>query len=464
MPRGSTTTSRWTPATPTDPEKFKQIPVIHVFDPKTRNWKEEAAPAAVESVSSPRKGVLRCQVPEDFDFKFTNIQLGDPVALTTDWWAVGITLNRCANTVVKDVTILTAAGAGIYENGGQGGADISFTIKRGPRPPGAKTDRLLSITADAFHSWGTRCGPTIHDSQIAFCGDDGVNVHSMMLAVRDIQGKTVTLDTSVGIGVEWRKGDSVRVYDAKSFKSKGTKNVASVQKDVVTLDSVAGVAVGDWAISPQHASGGAVVRDCTFSDLEGRAVTMKAGNSLIEGNTIRRTTQGGIWIGLGSTTINTANQEGPFPEDVTIRRNVLEDIGVGRYGRMGDQSAACLGAISVATEALDYDAFVGVRNCRKVTIADNTVTRCAVCGLFLTNVSDVTVSGNTFTQTNARPPLHAGGVYGLEPNSAILVRDADRVTFRGNTVSRLGKYADRAVRIDPSADEKSIDVSGITSK
>ena len=193
---------------------------------------------------------------------------------------------------------------------------------------------------------------------------------------------------------------------------------------------------------------------------------MRASDVLIENNVIERQTFTGIYLGpeVG------VYVEPDFVHNITVRGNILHQIGTGRWSRA--QSAVYLGAISVgvlvpfgapAADSKAYaDVFEGLRPNSSVVIEDNTVDECAVFGLFISSTSGVEVTGNHFSRTNSYDPLDAGRIFGIAPSSAIYVRDSDHVTFTDNTVADLGPYADKPLVVDPTDDSNTNDVSGIT--
>ena len=89
---------------------------------------------------------------------------------------------RCANcsgVVAENVTIWAGGNMGFLEVGGPGGnvyRRVSIT-----RKPGSAG--LMALNADGFHSSDVGIGPTLVDSEIAWTGDDFLNIHNKMKIV-----------------------------------------------------------------------------------------------------------------------------------------------------------------------------------------------------------------------------------------------------------------------------------------
>lgn len=156
--------------------------------------------------------------------------------------AVGalVTVNpRCGfafqliNTSDTSVTHVTAYGAGsmaFAEFAGEGGNEWShLLLTRRPN-----TTRLLSANADGFQSSSVRVGPYLHDSELAFIGDDFLNVHSrisVILSVAPDRKSLVVVDTGgsniPGVGGS-SPGDGVLLFYPYTIEPIGRVTVAGV--------------------------------------------------------------------------------------------------------------------------------------------------------------------------------------------------------------------------------------------
>jgi hypothetical protein len=447
----------------TDPGVFQENRAMKVFDAATRRFKVDGRLVFPSSLASPADGMFRAAF-DDPAADFNNLRAGDFVAITSDRPSHAMFLNEAESCVVDGVTVLGSPGTGILEVGG-GGNRFRYTITPGPKPSGASADRLLSSCADGLWSAGARRGAQLDGCLMEFVGDTGVNIHGTYREVTEVDGNAVRFKRVAG-GIYLKAGDRLYAYCSRTYRKKADTTIESVEGDLLQLADPAGIEPGDYIISPDRVGRRAIIKNSTFRDIECEAVLMRASDVLIENNVIERQTFTGIYLGpeVG------VYVEPDFVHNITVRGNILHQIGTGRWSRA--QSAVYLGAISVgvlvpfgapAADSKAYaDVFEGLRPNSSIVIEDNTVDECAVFGLFISSTSGVEVTGNHFSRTNAYDPLDAGRIFGIAPSSAIYVRDSDHVTFADNTVADLGPYADTPIVLDPSADADTIDVTGLT--
>jgi hypothetical protein len=85
--------------------------------------------------------------------------------------------NNCSNVHANQVTIFAGGNMGFLETGGIGGNRYTnVTITK-------HSNNLVGLNADGFHSSDVGIGPVLEDSEIAFTGDDFVNIHNRMKIV-----------------------------------------------------------------------------------------------------------------------------------------------------------------------------------------------------------------------------------------------------------------------------------------
>jgi hypothetical protein len=287
-------------------------------------------------------------------------------------------------------------------------------------------------------------------------GDDGFNFHGEYYRVKSAADGRLSLEGRRRRG--FRQGDRLVVY-GPDFRRKTEMTVEACEEGIVVVSSSDGVAVDDVVASPDHVASGLVVRGCEFRDCRARAGLVRASDVTLEGNRAERITMSGFWIGpeIGYFV------EADFPQRVTVRGNVLETIGIGRDSRI--HSTQHIGAISVTPRisADRRDAFRGNRQITDIVLEGNEISDAAVCGLFISNASGVQIRENSFVRTNTLEPRDAGGFFGMDPDAAVVIRDADAIDLSGNRVSSPGPWLRRAVQVDGSADADSIDSSGMRS-
>src|SRR5262249_43830148 len=96
----------------------------------------------------------------------------------------------------------------IWESEGDGDNHYSVSVRRGPRPAGARSDPLLPSTADAFHSTNVRRGPVLEDCYFESMGDDGIAIHGSYSFVFQGKGNRLIINKSTFL-----PGDPLRLFD-----------------------------------------------------------------------------------------------------------------------------------------------------------------------------------------------------------------------------------------------------------
>jgi len=126
----------------------------------------------------------------------------------------GIThdIRNSSGVLVEDVTIYAGGNMGFHESLGAGG-HVYRRVKIA-RKPGSNA--LVALNADGFHSSDVGQGPVLEDSEIAFTGDDFVNVHNRMLVVckslDSANSSLAIIDVSNGGLADLVGGDEIRFY------------------------------------------------------------------------------------------------------------------------------------------------------------------------------------------------------------------------------------------------------------
>lgn len=139
-------------------------------------------------------------------------------------------LINTSGSIVSDVTAYGAGSMAFAEFAGEGGNEWSnLLLTRRPN-----TSRLLSANADGFQSSSVRVGPYLHDSELAFIGDDFLNVHSrisVILSVGADQRSLVVVDTGgsniPGVGGS-SPGDDIALFFPYTIQPIGRVTVAKV--------------------------------------------------------------------------------------------------------------------------------------------------------------------------------------------------------------------------------------------
>ena len=137
------------------------------------------------------------------------VAIGD---LVTIFPRRGITWNlmNSSHILTQDVVINAGGNMGFHESLGDG-ANVYRRVRIGRREGGTG---LLALNADGFHSSDVGKGPLLEDSEIAFTGDDFLNIHNRMLVICTIPapGELILMDVSGGALSDLEAGDKLRFY------------------------------------------------------------------------------------------------------------------------------------------------------------------------------------------------------------------------------------------------------------
>jgi hypothetical protein len=289
-----------------------------------------------------------------------------------------------------DGTRIYGGGNMIYtEFGGQGGhiyRNVSIT-----RRPGSAG--LMSGNADAFHSNCVNVGPELSESELAFTGDDMMNVHNKigLVWLADCGAAAPSgsqcidvIDTS-GTDIEnllqAQAGDTMEIYDLKTLKPVGVWTLtADAERETNGTTNAAARAAPQLITQPPYSSN---IRD--FSVLVVRLMVSTAG---LETNSTSRFqfVQFNRFSGAG------ANIHDNYIHDSFDTAFKLKSIN-STYTR---NNVARARGVHVAAEAYWLEGSLGLRN---VTVTDNTFVDCGTTNSSVINqgpdATDVLIANNT---------------------------------------------------------------------
>ena len=136
---------------------------------------------------SPEEGELQMEQIQP------NLEVGDFVVLNYRPGCIMKIRGMSDSLKFENLTFHSSPGGGIFARRTRGRHEIrNCRMVRGPRPAGASEERLLSLSADGINYATSRQGPLIEGNEIAFIGDDSVNLHGSPLRVvrREKESKT----------------------------------------------------------------------------------------------------------------------------------------------------------------------------------------------------------------------------------------------------------------------------------
>ena len=396
-----------------------------------------------------------------------NIVPGDKFAVPIrGGGATGLNIINCSAVTLEDVDVYYSQGVfGIYEQDGEGGN--VFRRVRIIRRPG--TNRLMSSTADAFHSINVKKGVLMEKCEMASAEDDLVNIHSFLGYVSEIlPGGEYEIIFPGSVPV-WN-GAPMALYSLLEGAARGNAKVASVTSvtdkakldmykgyDKIIMDStgveirnfgeptayrikfdkpISGIAKFD-VVSCQSASGaGAVIKDSYFHDTLCCSVLVTGPNVLIKNNIIQRTgsrveiDRGGFF------------SEGPYPSKITIEDNLFEETNMCWEAQLKG-SAILVQADGFGSGSKQKEIVTDI------TIKNNEFRNLRSGVLYATNTSNLTFTGNKITGFFAKPLFKFAKDWnksiGTDRYYGVYVNYCKNVIIKDNTFS--GRGADGAADI-----------------
>lgn len=150
------------------------------------------------------------------------------------WYSSGYRLTNCSAMVTANVTLHGAGSMGFGEFGGEG-ANLYKDCRNIRRPD---STHLLSSNHDGFHSYAVAHGPTLENLEIGFCGDDALNIHSVLsLVLKRADATDPTLyiiDTGLpdAYSFNGRVGDVAEFYDIQHVATSVGERTITTKREV----------------------------------------------------------------------------------------------------------------------------------------------------------------------------------------------------------------------------------------
>lgn len=425
----------------------------YVYDPETcrlRRGIPDIYPRGVEALSERRGRItINPAVPGT-----ENARAGDLVVLNIRD-GEGVYMNQCEDLTVENVTVLTCPGIAFIARYMFG--DNVFrrlAVRPGPPPAGATYPRLMSSCADAFNFAYAARGPVVERCRFRAMGDDSINLHGPTFAVCAVSEREVVLGRPYG-GEPYERmvspGDIVQGLRVNTFEPIGEAVVERFERERevpdewrtqvqslwprvqvntgsffrVQLAGALAVDVGDWVASPTTSAAGFAIRDCEFRDHRARGMRIQSSNGIIERNRLSGLQGAGISVGpeFGFW------REAGWVRDLTIRDNVIEDVGRGDV--IQERWGFSLAGITVFGR-VEREATCPMGN-RDIVISGNSIDGCPTAGISVSCTRGVGITGNTIAHTN-----YLAGADG-DAGQPIEVEGAEDVVTEGNELSGVGE-------------------------
>jgi hypothetical protein len=321
----------------------------------------------------------------------TTLKSGDYVVGTIRT-GVALRSTNCVGMRFEDVNIWSSPGVAVYEGGGVGG-NVYRRVRATRRP---ETNRLHAFGADIVHLAGTDRGPTLDRCEMAYGGDDNLNIHGTFgRVVQRVDARHYHLQGAYAAGdqIEFRDPHSVALLGgAKVVSAQGTPDGPSLPVNeqikakgevLVELDQPVELPpLSLVVLDGKRSAAGFVVRNCWLHDNFQRTLINGSPGGLIENNTLQNVGQGltiqfetwGGWM------------EGPFARDLTVRGN--------RFLNSPPDGAAINVSMQPpggGSDARRFDA----RPVTNMTITGNDFAHTSTTPLIIHNVDGLKIQGNS---------------------------------------------------------------------
>jgi hypothetical protein len=333
-----------------------------------------------------------------------DLQKGATVLLRHPVYGINIfVLNRCSSVRFNNVTLHAAPGMGILAGAC---SELEFTgVRVVPTP---KSNRLLSLNADAVHL--TDCSGAITFSGCEFrgMGDDAINIYSRFFLITGFSQSKSTAriqvqDRSSRPFADWQRsaepladwelpppGAMVEICNPDTLAPQGSANVLSrsARGTVGTLE----VELGDMRsgglqgliLCSSRKESSTVVHDCRFDGNRARAI-------LVHNNAkIYRSRFFGQSLPAILLSADSGWMEGPAVRDIEIFEN---DFAFNNYGK----AAFRRGAVTVDTSADAHEMVLpSGRVNANVSIHDNRFSGSCGYDIYAVRTSGLSIERNSF--------------------------------------------------------------------
>lgn len=422
--------------------------------PSTIGWKSERFPVRTGKRSV--RVQLRTSVDhgrlhgprQDDPLLLRAIEAGDHVAFLSRTNGNGVfTATECHTLVYRDIEINHSPASAFGDHFGQQNCYVGIKVRPGK-------GNLFTTTADGIFVTNQRHGPWIEDCLLQGIGDDAVVLKNNVGFFKGIT-ENDALPYRIGAQESWfsvMPGDRLAVYDMSKRTLVSQHKVKSVSSERpmgdkdVALDQPLTIKPGDenlWIYNLDNQCNGFVLRNNTFMDHRRWGVLCSGADGSILSNRFIRSQNAAIYLVNSDNYLD--NKTGAIPRNIEIIGNRFEDCWHAENAHpFGVVAARMNGRIDItraepqnAEYGTDWNAIKQIRIENNIfrnwrTLArfpiqnrSTTLTEQPVHGVFLRDVSDVTITGNQFYPSDRMRP----GTCAIKLNDFSNVR-LEKNTFR----------------------------------
>ncbi len=389
--------------------------------------------------------VWRMHVSPGQEGKLRAMEPGDPFVYMARSGGAVVHFAGCIDSLVENVTIHASPGLALALVGNEQVTvrGVKILFREG-------TNRLLTTDADGVHCQQNRKGPIIEDCLFEGMADDSINIYCPPNVIREVVSPT---ELVVRRHTRMRDGDRIQIYDARAGRMVGVVTAEKVVEERGTYrltlsEPVAGVTPGkdhtdaDCVYNLSACGAGFAIRNNTFRLHRRHGIYLRAGNGLVEGNTIDRVAGLGIVISNEPTW-----PEGPVPWNITVRNNTVKGVGYAAgYG--GSPHGA---GIQAQSAKLGY-APARERAAHDFTFENNTIIDPPGSGFYLGALTGAVLRDNRIVYPES-PRVRA-------TSAPVIVQNADGVVVEGLHIESETPVEPAVRLLDESTPKP--EVSGVT--
>jgi len=388
-------------------------------------------------------------------FRGKGIEVGDKLVLECPMQnAHAVKLENVDHSTFSNVTLHASTSFGFFESSGStNNAYLGVDIIPGPPPVAGGAPRLRSVNADGIHSKHAAVGPRVENSRIIANGDDAVAISGEVGLILEVNGNKLISSPKWGEVIQ--VGDRVRGFNpageiifeteatgvtrvsgydallADVLRDSGIRTRGAVSRTYeITLASTVPAEPGSYIYPIDRVGNGYIIRNNYIGNKRARGILIKAGEGLIEGNTIERNHMGSIvltpeiaWMGAG------------FSRSVRIINNTITHGG----SHPNDVNSYGAGAITVAAEGGSGFAPAGAH--MDIEISGNRIVNSLGVNILATSIDGLTIKDNVLMDTHTEERKH-GINRGVDPNAGISIINCSNVTVEGNMAHNFGGQTD----------------------
>lgn len=293
-------------------------------------------------------------------------------------------------------------------------------------------ERWITTNSDGVHIQAGRGKVVMNNCHFEGLSDDGMNLYQASTLVSEVlSSNTFIIDGSVSkTRVVQNVGETLVFYDANTGTTLGEAKVTEIESvegtsalivRKVTVDkAISGIIAGSDRAFATHvfikdqALPNTEITNCTFNNIRGRGLVLRANNCTVSGNTFKDISNHAIFVGNWS-------YEGTYTDGLKIVKNTMTNCGYNHIESNSYRAAS----IGIYMENYGESEQLMSPAHKNIEISENTINDYHGRAIKLGNVAGATITKNTFT---ADKEHHL-----YEQNETILINESSDVVVSENT-------------------------------